>query len=116
MAHPCLRTVSSGDVTAADEQALNKAISPGGPFANLPILGMVEPGTNYSAEARKAFTFGANTGGPVLPIAVVVTSAPLRVMLGFVIRISGAAESTRFFAVESEALAWLDEKLSAKAP
>lgn len=113
--HACLRTVSKGEVTAEDAQALHKAISPGGPFSGKPILGMVERGATFSAEARKAFTFAASPGDVPVPVAVVVSSAPLRVMLGFVIRIAGSAAHTQFFAEEGEAVAWLDSKLSAPA-
>lgn len=110
---PYLRTVSSGVVTAADAQSLTTTLAPGQPLAGLPILSLVDPGATFSAEARQAFTAIGGEGAAAMPVAVVVSSAPMRVMLGFIIRLSGAAAATRFFGKEEEALAWLEEKLSA---
>ena len=33
-------------------------------------------------------------------------------MLTFVVKIAGASAATRFFAVEGDALAWIEEKLA----
>lgn len=109
--HTVVRIVSSDDVTADQANKLNADMAAGAKFANLPILALVEPGANFSPEARKAFT--SQQGGATNPVAIVVNSAPLRVMLTFIIRISGAAAATRFFSSEAEAQAWLDEKLQA---
>jgi hypothetical protein len=106
---PYLRTVSAGDVTAEDVQKLNKVISPGGEFADLPMLALVAPGANFSAEARNGFT--SMTGGAERPIAVVVSSAPMRVMLTFIIRLSDAVKMTKFFGTEDDARKWLLEQL-----
>lgn len=116
--HAYLRTVSSGQVTEADANGLNAVVAVGARHAGLPILGLVEPGATFSAEARKAFTSGndgTNDMTDLKPVAIVVSSAPLRVMLGFIIRISGASGATRFFSAEADALAWIDEKLSGVA-
>ncbi len=43
-------------------------------------------------------------------VAVVVSSAPLRVMMSFVIRMSGSNDFTRFFTSELEAQRWLCAK------
>ncbi len=108
--HFYLRTVSTGEVNAADAVKLNEAISPDGKWPDLPILGLVESGASFSSEARQALTAGkTSTGQGTKPVAIVVTNAPLRVMLSFVIRISGAVESTRFFSTEAHALGWLDD-------
>lgn len=106
---PYLRMMSSGDVSAADGEGLTKTIAPGSPLANMAILGMVADGARFSPDGRHAFTRSGAMDEGQAPVAVVVNSAPLRVMLTFVIRISGAA--TRFFNSETDALAWLDEKL-----
>ncbi len=104
-----LRIVCSDDVTAEQANKLNADMAPGAKFANLPILALVAQGANFSSEARKAFT--SQQGGASNPVAIVVNSAPLRVMLTFIIRISGAAAATQFFSSEEAALAWLEEKL-----
>lgn len=111
-----VRMLSSGEVTAADAESIKPVVGPGGPHQGKPILAVIEKGANYSPEARQAFTtFGATEGGAVMPVAVVVPSAPLRVMLSFVIRLSGAAEYTRFFGTEAEGLAWLDQRVEGTA-
>ena len=104
-----LGIVSDGDVTVEQVNTLNADMAPGAKFANLPILALVKAGANFSSEARKAFT--NQQGGATNPVAIVVNSAPLRVMLAFIIRISGAASATQFFSSEGAALAWLEEKL-----
>ncbi len=110
--HTYLKIHSSGDVTAADADALNKTLVPGGENADLAIFATVDSGAKFSPEARQAFTQTNNTKveNPK-PVAIVVTSAPLRVMLSFVIRMSGSAGNTRFFANEAAALAFIEEKL-----
>src|SRR4051812_45403799 len=102
-----VRMHSSGEVNAADAESMNKTISPGSAMADMAILGLVEPGTSYSPEARQAFT---KSGGGTKPVAIVVTGAPLRVMLTFVVRMSGAAANTKFFSNEPDALSWIDER------
>lgn len=113
-----VRTFASGAVAEADAVALTAALASGGPFEKLPILGLVESGATFSPEARKAFTSSGDgaTAADRMPTAIVVNNAPLRVMLGFVIRISGASAQTRFFGAEAEALAWIDEQMAPKAP
>lgn len=107
-----VRFYSSGDVTAEDAAGMNKLIAPGMPMSNKAILAVVESGAKFSPEARQAFTKGnAQTDASANPVAIVVTSAPLRVMLSFIIRMSGAAAYTRFFANEPDALAFIEEKL-----
>lgn len=107
------RVVASGTVTVDDAQNLNRDIAIGGPFEKHPILGVVEAGADFSPEARQAMTSGGKKEGEGNNTAIVVTSAPLRVMLSFVVRISGGAEKTRFFPSEAQALAWLDEVATA---
>lgn len=110
--HTYLRIHSHGDVTAADAEALNKSMVPGAENADLAIFATVDSGAKFSPEARSAFTrTNANTVENPKPVAIVVTSAPLRVMLSFIIRMSGAAVNTRFFANEGEALGFIEEKL-----
>ena len=82
------------------------------PNAGLPILAVVTEGAKFSPEARQAFTKMNANGAQQAPVAVVVSSAPLRVMLGFIIRLSGASSVTKFFGTEADALTWLEEKLA----
>ena len=114
--HEYARMISSGEVTAVDAENVYAKYSPTGAFYDMGILALVDPGAKFSPEARQVFTKAG--GGPAAnpkPVAIVVTSAPLRVLLSFIIRMSGAAGNTRFFANEGEALAFIDEKLGAQS-
>lgn len=109
-----VRMRSSGEVSAADAESIKPLVGQGGKWEGKPILAVIEKGANYSPEARQAFgSFGGVKDSKPIPVAVVVGSAPLRVMLTFVIRISGAGDWTRFFGTEAEALAWLDQSIAA---
>jgi hypothetical protein len=101
-------TVSAGEISPADAVDFEKKIGPGGDYENLPMLAVVAPGASYSPQARQAL---AAMGTGPLPIAVVVSSAPLRVMLAFVARASNA--KVKFFGAEPEAIAWLEAGRSA---
>lgn len=112
-----VRMHSSGVVSASDAEVLSQRLTPGSVFSSQPILAIVERGAEYSPEARQAFTqFGRGDGTEAhQPIAIVVFSAPMRVMLSFILRITGNGPSTRFFGAEPEAVAWLEEKRLATA-
>ena len=112
--HPFLLMRSSGDVTSADAAAMFESIALGTPNDGLAILALVEGGTKYSLAARQAFTKGGNKM-VTIRVALVVNSVPLRVILSFIMRMSGASRNTRFFGNEPAALAWLDETLSASS-
>lgn len=103
-----LRVVSWGRITAEDAQQFSNVIQPGAEHEGVPLLACVEPGADYSPQARKMFgEMGGPPGAPRTPMAVVVPNAPLRVMIRFILKISGLVESTRFFANETEARQWL---------
>lgn len=106
-----VRTVSSGAVTADDAKHFIAAIGQQQPLSGAPILAIVESGADLAPEARKAFTSMGGDPEQQVPVAVVVTSAPLRVLLTFVIRMSGAALGTKFFGNEVEAKRWLVDTL-----
>ncbi len=111
-----VRTVQQGRVTKEDAELLMEQLGPGKPLFGLPLLSIMEPGADLDNEARKVFTTptGADAGAAhSLRIAIVVSSAPLRVMMQFVIRVSGSAEFTRFFNNEASAAAWLGEAAKA---
>lgn len=104
-----IRTVSSGQVTAADARALMARVVPGAELAGLPLLAVMEGKVDLAPEARKIFgSLNAVAEGEKLRVAVVTSSAPLRVMLSFVLRIAGQADATKFFATEAEARGWLE--------
>jgi hypothetical protein len=108
--HEYIKIHSYGDVSAGDAEALNAKLA-GADYADRAIFATVDSGAKFSSEARQAFTkTNSNVENPK-PVAIVVTSAPLRVMLSFIIRMSSAAQNTKFFANEAEALAFIDEKL-----
>lgn len=104
-----VRTVQSGKVTGAAAERLVHLMGPGQPLHGLPVLSVVESGAEFDPEARKLFiAMGDPARGARSPrVAVVVTSPPLRMMMSFITRLSGAAEVTRFFVDEADAQAWL---------
>ena len=108
--HEDVKIHSHGEVGAADAEAMNLKLAQAD-FADRAIYATVDSTAKYSSEARQAFTrTNSNVANPK-PVAVVVTIAPLRVMLSFIIRMSSAAQNTKFFANEADALAFIDEKL-----
>lgn len=106
-----LRSVSSGVITAADAGSTFQRLGPGEPFEGAGLLSLIAPGAEFSAEARKAFTYDGSGSRLSSPVAVVVESAPMRVMLSFVVRMAGMGGHTKFFSSEAQARAWLVERL-----
>mgnify|MGYP000949823967 CR=1 FL=1 len=109
--HRYARTHSSGVVTGEEAEAVMAQLVPGQPGHAVGVLSVVDPGTEMRPEARRAFTSSNGLAAEQLPVAIVVTSAPLRVTLSFVMRVVGTALKTRFFATEAEALVWLETTL-----
>ena len=110
--HDIVRMESSGGIVAADAEAMTKLLAHPD-FADRAILALVDHGARFSPEARQTFT-KTNTKLNAKPVAIVVSSAPLRVMLSFIIRMSGVAATTRFFSSETDAMAFIEEKLDAQ--
>lgn len=105
-----VRTLSAGAVTDPDARHFGRRIAPGQPHHGHSVLAVIEPGTDFSPEARKSFMGMASVGAQhTVNVAVVVTSAPLRVLASFVIRMSGASTNTRFFENEASATRWLHQ-------
>ena len=75
--------------------------------------GLVDYAHLPQPEARRIFTEDPGTQGSQLraPVAIVLTSAPLRVMMSFVIRVSGSGAYTKFWSNEDEAKQWLHQRL-----
>lgn len=108
-----LRSVSTGHVTGADASVLMARMGEGAEYEGTPLLAVLDGKVELDPEARKLFSSLNRPGIKVPLVAIVTPNAPLRVMLSFVLRISGTAAGTRFFATEAEALAWLEVTRSA---
>lgn len=103
-----VRMVSSGHVTGDEARALAARLLSGGDLAGRPMLSIMDGKVDLSSEARKAYgSLNGAAGDTPQSVAVVTSSAPLRVLMSFVLRISGAAQHTRLFGDEAAALAWL---------
>ena len=65
---------------------------------------------------RSAPRCAASSGKSPLryPVGIVLNSAPLRVVMSFVIRVSGSSDFTKFFSTEEEAKAWVIERLDSR--
>ena len=100
-----VRAHGSGEVSQGDAAKLIGLISARGPFAGVPLLGVVDAGSSLTLEAREAFTHGVTSQTTV---ALVVRSAPMRVQLRFDRHQSSARDRIRFFSTEAEALDYLD--------
>ncbi len=102
------RAQSSGPVSGADVHSLMDPLRAGAEHHELALLAVVTDGSDFAPEARKVF--GSNDperNAKNIPTALVVRSAPLRVMMGFVFKMAGASERSRVFANEADAQAWL---------
>ena len=115
--HRALRSRATGVIDVADAAQLKEAVRAGGPNHGWPLLAIQESDSRFTVEGRQAFV---KFGESMPAVAVVVTSAPLRVMLNFVIRASqatstAASSNVRFFSTEPEALAWLDGEMTSAA-
>lgn len=106
---PYLHLESSGRVTGEEARALMARMSPGGDLTGLPLLAVMESKVDMEPEARKAFA-SLNNGDKPIKVALVTASAPLRVVLNFVIKLSPQINETKFFSNSAEALAWLEKR------
>jgi hypothetical protein len=109
-----VRSVSEGSIELADAQAFSAHFRPGGDYAGKAMLSIMIDGASYTVESRKALV---NSGTDMPALAVVVTSAALRVMLNFMVKAAQVAgqpvPNLRTFSSEPEALSWLDAQLGA---
>lgn len=102
------RAESSGPVSGDDAHSLMDPLRAGAEHHELALLAVVADGSDFTPEARKVL--GSNDparNAKNIPTALVVRSAPLRVMMGFVFKMAGASERSRVFANEADARAWL---------
>lgn len=103
-----VRMVSSGVVSAEEARGFIARVLPGGDLTGRPILAVMEGKVDLHPEARKAYgAMGKTDVEKPRAVAVVTANAPLRVMLSFVLRITGSGDHTKFFGNEPDALAWL---------
>lgn len=103
------RTVSTGKLSGRDADEINRRTAPGGDLEGAPLLSVMEGSVEMDPDARKAFSAmnAASKGTQQSKIAIVTPNAPMRVMLSFVLRITGSGGHMKFFSNEAEALAWL---------
>lgn len=113
-----IRTHSFGVVTGEDAESMMSQLRPGAPLEGAGVLSIADSGTDLRPEARRVFTENpdASSGKSPLryPVGIVLNSAPLRVVMSFVIRVSGSSDFTKFFSNEAEATAWVVERLDSK--
>lgn len=107
---PYSRSTASGHITMDDVTKLKQVSAPGGAIHGLSSVAINQPDMVIEPEARRAFAdmVAESQGGHY---ALVVSSAPMRVMMGFILRISGRASNTQIFGDEAAATAWVAEKL-----
>lgn len=103
---------AQGVVTGAQAQVLVDDVATSGPHAGWPIFCKIAKGTEYTPEARKTMT----AGGSYPCCAILVTSAVLKTLVNFMMRVTGSDPRARMFATEAEALAWVDQVLQRGKP
>lgn len=109
-----VRTHAFGVVTGEDAAVVMDQMKPGQAWEGFGVLSVADSNTDLQPEARRVFTSQQGTSPDKRPpTAMVVTSAPLRITISFVMRVSGSAPNTKFFANEAEARAWLEAELDA---
>ncbi|MGV3623556.1 MAG: hypothetical protein ACO1OB_22240 [Archangium sp.] len=110
-----VRTHAFGKVGAADAKPVMDKMLPGHEWHGYGVLSVADSGTDLDPEARRIFTSQQDV--PVNerpPTAMIVTSAPLRITISFVMKVSGSSPNTKFFGNEAEGTAWLVSELDAK--
>lgn len=111
---PYVRAESHGQVSLADAHALMDPLRPGGEHHEFGLMAVVAAGSEFTPEARKVFGMSdPERNAKNVPTAMVVASAPMHVMMGFVFKMAGATDRTRVFATEAEANTWMFAKLDA---
>jgi hypothetical protein len=107
-----VRALASGDISDRDAHQLMDSLRVGQPHHEHALMAVLTAGTSVSSEARKVLAEqDPHRNAKNLPIAVVVHSAPLRVMMSFIFRVAGAHQRARIFGDEAEAERWFLEAL-----
>jgi hypothetical protein len=84
-------------------------IESGAPLFGLPQLHLTQHMQKMSPEARSLFSARTKGGAEKVWSAVVGSSPLIRVTVNFLLRVS-TSRTTKMFASEAEAIAWLDER------
>ncbi len=106
--HKAVRIIGRGDFSAEDASEYSRLLSPGGSFHHLPLVGILEKDARPTAEARKILS---QVPERAVPQAMVVQTAAQRVIVSFLVKVSGY-RNTRAFGSEKDALAWIDESIA----
>lgn len=107
---PYSRSVAKGRITMEDVLQLKQVSSPGGALYGLSTVTVNEPDMSLEPDARRAFADMLEQS-PNTFLALVVPSAPMRVMMTFVMRMSGKADTTKLFGDEASATKWIFENV-----
>jgi hypothetical protein len=98
-----------GRIELADARAIEAWVLPGKPHHLGYLLVRANTGTEYSAEARKAFS---TMKDKCTAAAMVVTSSIVRAAVNVIMRYAGPPHVLQMFRSEDEALAWLESRRS----
>jgi hypothetical protein len=114
----CVLLLSSGTVTFDEADRFANLLLPGGEFYGMPLMATVKDGTDFTLDARKRFANMGNTNDD-FPTAIVITSAPVRLMINFIVKASNLTRSkpsvVKFFSEKGEAMKWLDEEMDQRS-
>ena len=117
---PALLIKVSGPVGQEDVDRLTQHIGKDGQYHRLPMLSLIASDADYSMEARRGFANMGGDTGVQAPVAVVMNSAPLRMIINFIVKAgnlrSGKPTNLKFFAAEDEARKWLDAECDKAQP
>jgi len=101
------RLITHGKITDDEAVQLMKELAPGAAHHGLPMLIVNADNTEVTAAARRIFTTQVGNDAS-RPAAIVTTSVVMRVTVNFIGRVNGN-HSTKLFATEAEAVAWLEQ-------
>jgi hypothetical protein len=108
--HQVLRSLYGEPVTVDDAREFMAQVATGAPFEHAGHL-VVGKLSAIGGEARKVLeSKRANPDNPP-PVALILTSAVLRMVASLAMR-GGGNENLEFFADEAAALAWLDGRMT----
>lgn len=109
-----LRVVMTGEVTVDDASKHITKITNGGQHYGVPCVCTIAADATFSAEARRLL--GALTGTDAsLPLGLVVTSAPTRVLMNFWLRVTPTRPNYKTFTDEGPALEWIEAEMKQRA-
>ncbi|MBL9039118.1 MAG: hypothetical protein JNG84_11420 [Archangium sp.] len=104
---PYTRVHPTGVVGLPEAELFVERVQPGGVDGDVPLLIVAtDPLLELRSETRKILASKVLSGRRPHS-ATVLTRAPLRVVMGFLLRIIGNAEKMHFFSDERAAHAWL---------